>query len=83
MRMLATGIGVLARPGIQDQSRKSGKSFERLSKCLEANRDFRTFHFELQHQSLGVKVGNGPFFRLLKSMAHGCGECRIQAQFRS
>ena len=53
-RMLGTGIGVLARPGIQDQSRKSGKSFEWRSKRLEAHRDFVTPHFELPRKSLGA-----------------------------
>jgi len=50
--MLGTGIGVLARPGIQDQSRKSGKSFEWRSKRLETHRDFLTLHFELLRKSI-------------------------------
>jgi len=52
--MLRTGIGVLAKPGIQDQSRKSGKSFEWRLKRLEAHRDFVTPHFELLRKSLGA-----------------------------
>jgi len=51
-RMLRTGIGVLARPGIQVQSKKSGKSFKWRSKRLEAHRDFLTPHFELLRKSL-------------------------------